>query len=94
MAKKEISWKRRTETGERLEMYVRHAGERWIFHARERRLEPWRVVDDPPLVDWLELLDAVCRRVVRHLLRPEEEARLKKMILERFPEAHLPTDPD
>jgi hypothetical protein len=88
--KKEISWKRRTETGERLEMYARRVGARWIFYARTRRAEPWRVVSDPPLVDWLELFDAVSRRTSRQLLRPEEEARLKKMIRERFPEATLP----
>ena len=87
--KKQISWKRRTETGERLEIYVRHLGERWIFHSRERRAEPWLVVDDPPLEDWLELLDAVRRRTGRQLSRPEEEASLEKMIQERFPDADL-----
>jgi len=91
MAKKEISWKKRTETGERSEVYVRHAGDRWIFYTRARRAEPWRVVYDPPLADWLELLNAVGRRTGRQLLRPEEEASLKKMILERFPNANLPS---
>jgi hypothetical protein len=90
MPKKEISWKRRTETGERLEVHARQAGDRWIFYAREGRYEQWLVVEDPPLVDWLELLDAVRRRTVRHLFRPEEEARLKNMIRARFPEADLP----
>jgi hypothetical protein len=90
MAKKEISWKRRTEAGERLEMYVRHVGERWIFHSRGRRAEPWLVVHDPQLEDWLELLDAVRRRTGRHLFRPEEESSIEKMIRERFPNANLP----
>jgi hypothetical protein len=94
MAKKEIGWKRRSETGERLEIYVRHAGDRWIFHTRPGRSEQWRVVEDPPLADWLELLDAVGRRTGRQLLRPAEEASLKKLILERFPEANLTTGPE
>jgi hypothetical protein len=44
---------------------------------------------EPPLEDWLELLDAVERRINRRLLRPEEEARVRKSIRERFPEAEL-----
>jgi len=87
MAKAEISWKRRTEAGERLEVYAQHVGDRWIFYVRERRVGQWQTVADPPLVDWLELLDAVQRRINRRLLRPEEAARVKKTILERFPEA-------
>ena len=89
MAKAEISWKRRTEDGERLEVYAHHVGNRWVFYSRERRLGQWRTVADPPLVDWLELLDAVQRRINRRLLRPEEEARVKKTIIERFPEAKI-----
>jgi len=90
MAKKEISWKRRTESGERQEIYVRHVAGRWIFYARRARYEPWSVVDNPPLADWLELLNAVSRRTLRQLLRPEEEAQLKKIIRERFPDATFP----
>jgi hypothetical protein len=91
MPKKEISWKRRTETGERVEIYVQHFRDDWIFHVRARRAEPWRVVNDPPLEDWLQLLDAVRRRTGRHLFRPEEQASIEKMIRERFPDATLPT---
>ena len=89
MPKKEISWKRRTEAGERLEIQAERAGDRWIFHARGRRYEQWQVVPEPALVDWLELLDAVSRRTGRQLFKPEETAQLKKMIRERFPEADL-----
>ena len=85
MAKGEISWTRRSETGERVEISVRHLGGQWIFHSRERRPENWQVVPDPPLEDWLQLLDAVERRVGRQLLRAEETERLKKIIIERFP---------
>jgi hypothetical protein len=41
------------------------------------------------LEDWLALLDAVERRVQRRLIRPEEVARLRKTIRERFPEVQL-----
>jgi hypothetical protein len=89
MAKGDISWTRRTETGERVEVYVEHMGGRWIFHSRERRPEQWRVVDDPPLEDWLRLLDAVTRRIGRQLLKPEEAERLKKIIQVKYPTANI-----
>ena len=86
MAKAEISWKRVTLEGVRLQVYARHVGRDWRFFARERRYEQWQAVDDPPLEDWLALLDSVQRRINRRLLRPEEEARVKKTIVERYPE--------
>ena len=89
MAKAEISWKRSTVDGVRLQVYARHVGREWLFFARERRYDQWQAVADPPLEDWLELLDAVQRRINRRLLRPEEEARVKNAIRERFPEAEL-----
>ena len=91
MAKKDISWKRRTESGERQEMYVRRLAGQWIFYTRQGRYDQWRILDDPPLADWLELLDAVSRRSLRQLLRPEEVEQLKKIIHLRFPGATLPT---
>jgi len=48
-----------------------------------------KAVEEPPLEDWLELLDAVQRRINRRLLRPEEEATIKKCITERFPDAKI-----
>jgi hypothetical protein len=89
MAKAEISWKRVTADGIRLQVYVHHVGGEWLFFARERRFDQWQAVADPPLEDWRELLDAVQRRINRRLLRPEEEARVKNSIRERFPEAEL-----
>jgi len=86
MAKAEISWKRRTEAGEKLEVYAQHVGNQWKFFMRDRRYEQWQAVPEPPLEDWLELLDAVQRRISRRLQRPEEEARLKRTINEKFPE--------
>jgi hypothetical protein len=89
MAKAEISWKRVTEEGIRLQVYAQHVGRDWRFFARERRYDQWEAIADPPLEDWLELLDSVQRRINRRLLRPEEEGRVKKSIRERFPEAIL-----
>ena len=87
MAKAEISWKRVTDEGITMQVYVQHVGREWLFFAREKRFDRWQAVKDPPLEDWMELLDAVQRRINRRLLRPEEEARVKKSIRERFPEA-------
>ncbi len=89
MAKAEISWRRITAEGLRVQVYARHVGRDWRFFARERRYDQWQAVADPSLEDWLELLDAVERRINRRLLRPEEEGRVKKSIRERFPEAKL-----
>ncbi|PYJ03773.1 MAG: hypothetical protein DME25_11320 [Verrucomicrobia bacterium] len=89
MPKAEISWRRVNAEGLRLQVYVRHVGTEWRFFARERRYDQWQAVAEPPLEDWLELLDAVQRRIHRRLLRPEEEARVKQSIRQRFPEAKL-----
>ncbi len=85
-SKSEISWKRRTEEGERVAVYAKRVGDQWKFFMRDRRYDQWQAVAEPPLEDWLELLDAVQRRIGRRLARPEEEARVKKMINEKFPE--------
>ena len=87
MAKAEISWRRISLEGVRLQVYARHVGRDWRFFVREKRYDRWQAVDHPPLEDWLELLDSVRRRINRRLLRPEEEARVKQSIRERFPEA-------
>ena len=88
MAKAEISWKRVTEEGQTLQCYAQHVGNRWIFYQREKRFDRWQEVKQPPLEDWLALLDSVRRRINRRLLRPEEEGRLLKTISERFPAAN------
>ncbi len=87
MAKAEISWKRFTAEGTSLQVYAQHVGGDWRFFARERRYDQWQAITHPPLEDWLELLDAVQRRINRRLLRPEEDERVKKSIAERFPDA-------
>ena len=83
--KGEISWVRRTEDG-KLQVYAKHARGRWLFFRRAARFDQWMPVENPPLEDWLELLDNVQRRIARRLVRPEEEARVKKTIREKFPD--------
>ncbi len=89
MPKAEVSWKRVTDEGVRIQVYAQHVGRDWRFFTRERRYDRWRAVDEPPLEDWLELLDAVQRLINRRRLRPEEEARVRKTIRERFPDAEM-----
>ncbi len=85
MAKAEISWKRVDADGVRIQVYAQHVGRDWRFFARERRYDQWQAVAEPPLADWLELLDAIQRLINRRRIRPEEEGRVRKTIQERFP---------
>jgi hypothetical protein len=89
MAKAEIGWKRKNADGVPIQVYAQHVGRRWIFYTREKRYDPWQRVDQPPLEDWLELLDSVQRRSARRLHPPEAEARIKKTISELFPGTKL-----
>ena len=89
MANAEISWVRTTEDGGKFQLYAHHVGDQWNFYIRQRRFDQWQALKQPPLEDWLELLDSVRRRVQRRLLRPEEVQRIEKTIRERFPEAKL-----
>ncbi len=90
MARGEISWKRRSADGLPVQVYAHPKGDRWCFFVRERRFDRWLSLDDPPLGDWLTLLDAVERRIQRRLLPPEEADRLRKTIRDQFPEVKLP----
>ena len=89
MAKAEISWRRITAEGERIQVYAQHVGRDWRFFARQRRYDQWQAVSEPPLEDWLELLDSVRRLINRRRIRPEEEARVVKSIRERYPESEV-----
>jgi hypothetical protein len=89
MPKAEIGWKRTTEEGLPLQVYAQHVGNQWRFFTRERRYNQWQAVEEPPLEDWLELLDAVRRLIQRRRLRPEEEGRVAKRIRELFPDAQF-----
>lgn len=89
MPKAEISWKRVTDEGVRLQVYAQHVGRDWRFFSREKRYDRWQAIEEPPLEDWLELLDSIQRLINRRRIRPEEEERVKKTIRERFPEANV-----
>lgn len=87
MPKAEISWKRVTEEGEKLQVYAQRVGREWIFYQRHKRFDQWERVEQPPLEDWLELLDAVQRLITRRRLQPVDEARVRQRIRERFPDS-------
>jgi hypothetical protein len=87
--KAEIGWERRLEDGSKLEVYVMHTGGQYRFYARPKRFEKWQSVPEPPIEDWMKLLDAVRRRVTRRKLMPKAEQHLVATIRERFPETQL-----
>ena len=89
MAKAEISWKRMTEDGEKLQVYVQRVSRDWKFFHRSKRFENWQPVEEPPLEDWLELLDAMQRLVNRRRYQPSDEVLLRRQIRERFPESGI-----
>ncbi len=89
MPKAEISWRRVTETGDKLQVYAQHIGREWRFFQRDKRFDVWQSVKNPPLEDWLELLDAVQRLISRRRYQPDDEVLLRRMIRERFPEAKV-----
>jgi hypothetical protein len=89
MPKAEISWKRVTEEGVKLQVNAQRVGREWRFSVREKRFDQWQRVEEPPLEDWLELLDAVQRLITRRRLQPDDEERVRRRIRERFPEVKL-----
>jgi hypothetical protein len=89
MPKAEISWKRVTDDGVKLQVYAQHVGREWRFFHREKRFDVWQPVKDPPLDDWMALLDAMQRLITRRRYQPDDEVRLRKQIRERYPEAEV-----
>ena len=87
MGKGEISWKRTDDDGTKWQVYAKSVGRDWRFYIRERRFDPWEPLTNPPLEDWMQLLEGVERRVPRRLLTPQEAKRLKNKIKELYPEA-------
>ena len=87
MPKAEISWKRKTDAGEKLQVYAQRVGGEWVFYHRGKRYDVWSPVPEPPLEDWMELLDAVQRLITRRRLQPVHEELVRRRIRERFPEA-------
>jgi hypothetical protein len=84
-AKAEVGWTRRTDEGVKVEVYAQHVGRRWLFYSRAKRHDQWEAMKEPPLVDWLELLDAVERMIPRRRYMPVDAERLRKTIRELFP---------
>jgi hypothetical protein len=89
MPKAEISWKRVTDDGIKLQVYAQHVKRDWKFYHREKRFDNWQPVADPPLEDWLQLLDAVQRLITRRRYQPDDEVRLRRQIREHYPEADV-----
>ena len=72
-----------------MQVKARHFGNQWKFFVRGARYDQWRPVEQPPLEDWLMLLDGVRRRLGRGSLRREEVVRIENIVRERFPDAEL-----
>ena len=89
MPKAEVSWKRETAEGQKLQVSAQRVSRDWRFFVRARRFDQWQSLPEPPLEDWLLLLDAVQRMVTRRRLQPDHEERLRRRIRERFPEAQF-----
>lgn len=85
MAKAEIGFERTLEDGTVRQVYVAHNGGQYRFFARGKRFDQWESQKEPPIEDWLELLDCVRRRVARRKLMATEETRVMQCIHERFP---------
>ena len=89
MPKAEISWRRVTDDGVKLQVYARRVSREWRFFQREKRFDRWQAVSEPPLEDWLELLNALQRLIPRRRYQPDDEDHLRQRIRERFPEAKI-----
>ena len=87
--KSEVSWVRRDENGEKLQVYAFQFGREWKFHTRHKRYDQWAVIPEPPLEDWMELLEAMHRLAQRRRMKPVDVQRVEQLIRERFPEAKL-----
>ena len=89
MPKNDISWKRRTPDGVKVEVYAHHVGNQWNFYTRGKRFEDWQFTPEPPLEDWMALLDAVSRLIARDRMPIQEGDRVRRMIRLRFPDAEV-----
>src|SRR5262245_55685800 len=63
--KTEIGWTRSLEDGTRRHVFAERHGRQWRFFERPKRKGreiTWQLINEPPLDDWLELLEAMERR--------------------------------
>ncbi len=89
-AKGEIGWRRHTEDGVKLKICAEPNGDKWRFYSQVKRNEKWEAIAEPPLEDWLNLLEGIRNRIARRLMTPESETRLIADIRKRFPNVELP----
>ena len=78
-----------TDTGEKLQVYAQHIGREWHFFQRQKRYDQWKRIENAPLEDWLELLDAVQRLITRRRYQPDDEQEIRMQIREIYPEADV-----
>jgi hypothetical protein len=88
-AKGEIGWKRRDEEGERVKICAEPSRDNWRFYQQYRRYDTWEEMKDPPLEDWINLLDAVRRRISRKKIPMGEDKKLIRHIKSLFPDAEI-----
>jgi hypothetical protein len=96
-AKADIGGTTPGDDGIKRHVYAQHIGNRWVFFERPKRRGrdiEWIPMPDPPLTDWLELLDALERGHVRRRYKPDDIAEVRKRILELFPEFRFPKKSD
>jgi hypothetical protein len=89
MARADIAWVRTDADGLKLQVYAHQVGTRWDFFCRPGRHDDWQVLKDPPLEDWLQVLDGVRRRTQRRLYAPAEAGKLEAEVRKRFPRAEF-----
>ena len=88
-AKAEIGWTTHGDDGVKRHVYAQHVGNAWKFFERPKRRGrdiEWIPLIDPPLRDWLELLDCVERGYVRRRFMPDDIESIRTRIRELFPE--------
>ena len=88
-AKADIGWTTPGPDGIKRHVYAQHVGDQWKFFERPKRRGSdieWVPMPEPPLEDWLELLDARSPAPVRRRYPPEHIEAVRKRIREVFPE--------
>ena len=88
-AKAEIGWSRRDDAGGHWDVYARLVGGDWKFFKRQRRYDAWQAVEEPPLEDWLKLLDALRRLMVRRRYQPDDVERVEDRKSTRLNSSHI-----
>jgi hypothetical protein len=87
--KSEIGWTTLREDGGKRHVTAEKHGKHWKFFERPKRKGAdvqWIEMKNPPLSDWLELLEAILRRYQRDLAPPDQVEHVKRLIREKFPE--------